>query len=256
MSNRTLGLMMGAVALLIVAVAVVFVLVLAGGDGGDDGSTDPTPASARDTSSGDDGGDASSADESDRDDGDRTVAGVCSENRLIIPGSSPATVFDPIQVSDASTAEYTAEIFGGLVSLDLDLNVVPDIAESWEISDGGRVYTFFLRDDVVFHNGRRVTADDVKYSLDRAADPANSLPPSLATRRHRWCARQVQRPSRTRSAASRSWANTPIRIGLSGPSAISSSSSPTPLPTWSIRSRSSGIPTAGRVTPTAPAHSG
>ncbi len=178
MSNRTLGLMMGAVALLIVAVAVVFVLVLSGGDGDDGGDTSARPASdsadredARD--------DRSDPEPDDRDDGDRAVGGICGENRLVTFGDDPATVFDPIQVGDASTAEYTAEIFGGLVTLNLDLEVVPDIAERWEITDGGRVYTFFLRDDVVFHNGRRVTADDVKYSLERAADPANFSPTVL-----------------------------------------------------------------------------
>ena len=177
MSNRTLGLMMGAVALLIVAVAVVFVLVLSGGDDGDDESpraAAPTEAPDREDADTGDARDSSPT----RDDG-RAVSGICGENRLITFGDDPATVFDPIQVGDASTAEYTAEIFGGLVTLDLDLNVVPDIAERWEITDGGRVYTFFLRDDVVFHNGRRVTADDVKYSLERAADPANFSPTVL-----------------------------------------------------------------------------
>ena len=178
MSNRTLGLMMGAVALLIVAVAVVFVLVLSGGDG-DDGDGD-TARPASDSSDRDDAGDDRSDPEpDDRDDGDRAAGGICGENRLVTFGDDPATVFDPIQIGDASTAEYAAEIFGGLVGLNLDLEVVPDIAERWEITDGGRVYTFFLRDDVVFHNGRRVTAEDVKYSLERAADPANFSPTVL-----------------------------------------------------------------------------
>ncbi len=69
------------------------------------------------------------------------------------------------------------EIFGGLVTLDLDLKVQPDIAESWDISPDGTVYTFHLRDNAVFQQGgRRVTADDFKYSLERAADPANASP--------------------------------------------------------------------------------
>lgn len=178
MSNRTLGLMMGAVALLIVAVAVVFVLVLSGGNGDDGDDTPARPAS--DSADRDDAADDRSTQEADdRDDGDRTTGGICGENRLVTFGDDPATVFDPIQIGDASTAEYTAEIFGGLVTLNLDLEVVPDIAERWEISDGGRVYTFFLRNDVVFHNGRRVTAEDVKYSLERAADPANFSPTVL-----------------------------------------------------------------------------
>ena len=184
MSNRTLGLMMGAVALLIVAVAVVFVLVLAGGGDGDDDGDSAAPASdASDRDSATDAGAAATeaaATAAPREDSrSGSGSGICADNRLITFGDDPATVFDPIQVADASTAEYTAEIFGGLVTLDLDLNVVPDIAERWEISEGGRVYTFFLRDDVVFHNGRRVTADDVKYSLERAADPANFSPTVL-----------------------------------------------------------------------------
>ena len=183
MSNRTLGLMMGAVALLIVAVAVVFVLVLAGGGDGDDDDSAAPAGDASDRDSATDAGAAATeaaATAAPRDDSrSGSASGICADNRLITFGDDPATVFDPIQVGDASTAEYTAEIFGGLVTLDLDLNVVPDIAERWEISEGGRVYTFFLRDDVVFHNGRRVTADDVKYSLERAADPANFSPTVL-----------------------------------------------------------------------------
>ena len=178
MSNRTLGLMMGAVALLIVAVAVVFVLVLAGGDGDDDGDTPASTTDRSDRDAGDDEGDARDSG-GDTSDAGRSSGGICGENRLVTFGDDPATVFDPIQVGDASTAEYTAEIFGGLVTLNLDLEVVPDIAERWEVSDDGRVYTFFLRDDVVFHSGRRVTADDVKYSLERAADPANFSPTVL-----------------------------------------------------------------------------
>ncbi len=152
MSNRTLTLMMGFVAVLILAVGVVFVVVLAGSGGDDDssGTTDrKTP-------------------------GAKTAGGICGGNVLIIPGDEPNTVLDPIQVGDVSTAEYVAEIFGGLVTLDLQLNIVPDIAEKWDISADGKTYTFHLREDVVFHNGRRVTADDFKYSLERAADPANA----------------------------------------------------------------------------------
>ena len=46
--------------------------------------------------------------------------------------------------------------------------LVPDLAESWEVSDGGRVFTFKLRDGVKFHSGNPLTAADVKWSWDRA----------------------------------------------------------------------------------------
>ncbi|GMV86377.1 MAG: ABC transporter substrate-binding protein [Dehalococcoidia bacterium] len=159
MSNRMLTLLMGVVAILILAVGVVFVVALAGGDD-------------------DDGGSPASPSNNDGDSPRSTGNGICSGNSLIVPGSEPATVLDPIQVGDVSTSEYVVEIFGGLVTLDTNLEVQPDIAQSWEVSNGGKTYTFTLRDDVVFHTGntRRVTAEDVKYSIERAADPVNASP--------------------------------------------------------------------------------
>ena len=68
------------------------------------------------------------------------------------------------------------EIFSGLVTLDSDLNVVEDIAQSYDISPDGRTYTFHLRDGVTFHNGKAVTASDFKYSIERAADPETGSP--------------------------------------------------------------------------------
>jgi oligopeptide transport system substrate-binding protein len=65
-------------------------------------------------------------------------------------------------------------IFSGLVSFDPQLNLTPDLAERWEISADGMTYTFHLRANAKFHNGRAVTAQDVIYSWERAASPALS----------------------------------------------------------------------------------
>ncbi|MBN1955949.1 MAG: peptide ABC transporter substrate-binding protein, partial [Anaerolineae bacterium] len=64
-------------------------------------------------------------------------------------------------------------VFSGLVSFDPDLNLLPDLAASWQVTDG-TVYTFTLRENARFHNGRPVTAQDVVYSWERAADPATA----------------------------------------------------------------------------------
>jgi len=62
-------------------------------------------------------------------------------------------------------------VFSGLVSFDPNLNLTPDLAETWDISADGKTYTFHLRANAKFHNGRAVTAQDVIYSWERAASP-------------------------------------------------------------------------------------
>jgi oligopeptide transport system substrate-binding protein len=84
-------------------------------------------------------------------------------------GSDPPTL-DPQLSGDATSAEYIVEIFSGLVTLDKDLNIVPDIAERWDMSSDGKVYTFYLRKNVQFHNGKPVRAQDFKWSFERACD--------------------------------------------------------------------------------------
>ncbi len=78
---------------------------------------------------------------------------------------------DPAVSGEMTSHEYIMQIFGGLVTLDDNLEPAPDIAQRWQVSDDGRTYTFYLRNDVRFHNGREVKAEDFKYSWERACDP-------------------------------------------------------------------------------------
>jgi oligopeptide transport system substrate-binding protein len=80
--------------------------------------------------------------------------------------SSNPRVYDPA-VSGGNDL-----VFSGLVSFNPQLEIVPDLAEGWDVSDDGSVYTFHLRPYARFHDGRPVTAHDVIYSWERAADPA------------------------------------------------------------------------------------
>lgn len=109
-----------------------------------------------------------------------TVPGITSEPAqssvnqggiLSLYGVDPITL-DPAVASEMTSHEYIAQIFGGLVKLGDDLEPAPDITEKWDVSEDGRTYTFFLRHDVTFHDGRAVTASDFKYSLERACNPA------------------------------------------------------------------------------------
>ena len=74
-------------------------------------------------------------------------------------------------LSRSGAGDILGGIFSGLVKLDTDLQVVADMAESWEVSDNNTVFAFTLRDNARFHDGRAVTAADVKYSWERALHP-------------------------------------------------------------------------------------
>ncbi len=89
--------------------------------------------------------------------------------------SDPPTL-DPALVSDTTSMGIVAEVFSGLVTLNTDLRLEPDLAESWEISSDGTTYTFKIRENATFHNGKQVTATDFKWSLERAANPQTVSP--------------------------------------------------------------------------------
>ena len=90
--------------------------------------------------------------------------------KLTVFGDDPPTL-DPALTGDTASSQYVMEIYSGLVTLNQKLQIVPDIAESWEISGDGKTYTFKLRRGAKFHNGREVKAQDFQYSIERAADP-------------------------------------------------------------------------------------
>jgi len=75
------------------------------------------------------------------------------EDDLTLWDVGPITL-DPAISADMSSHTYVMQIFSGLVRLDHELNIVPDIAESWEKSPDGKTYTFYLRQGVKFHSGR------------------------------------------------------------------------------------------------------
>ena len=92
------------------------------------------------------------------------------ENTLYLYGIDPWTL-DPAISSEMTSHKYVMQLFSGLLRLDDNLEPAPDIAQKWQVSNDGKTYTFYLRHDVKFHNGREVKAEDFKYSWERASDP-------------------------------------------------------------------------------------
>jgi oligopeptide transport system substrate-binding protein len=89
--------------------------------------------------------------------------------------ADPPTL-DPHLTSDTTSAALVVEIYSGLVTLNTNLELEPDIAERWEVSNEGTTYTFFLRDNARFHDGKPITAQDFKWSFERSASPETASP--------------------------------------------------------------------------------
>ncbi|MCC6403836.1 MAG: peptide ABC transporter substrate-binding protein [Fimbriimonadaceae bacterium] len=89
--------------------------------------------------------------------------------------TSPTTM-DPHLVQDGDTIDLLQQVYEGLVGWGPENVPVGLVAESWQVSEDGKVYTFTLRQGAKFHNGREVTAEDVKWSFDRCTNPKLASP--------------------------------------------------------------------------------
>ncbi|SEK23569.1 ABC transporter substrate-binding protein [Pacificibacter marinus] len=98
------------------------------------------------------------------------VAGMASAQTDITVGLQlePPNLDPTGGASQAIDSVLYSNVFEGLTRFQGDGSVVPGLAESWDISEDGTVYTFHLHDGVVFHDGTSMDAEDVKFSLDRA----------------------------------------------------------------------------------------
>ncbi len=84
--------------------------------------------------------------------------------------SDPETL-DQHKTSTISEAHLLRDLYEGLVIYDPEANVIPGVAESWQVSDDGTVYTFKLRADATWSNGDPVTAEDFVFSFQRIQNP-------------------------------------------------------------------------------------
>jgi oligopeptide transport system substrate-binding protein len=95
------------------------------------------------------------------------------EIRWAIYGVDGIDSLDPVSANDSPDKTIIDLLYAGLVRLDENLQVIPDLAERWDVSEDGLVYTFYLRSNSAFFDGSPLTAHDVEFSLERARDEAN-----------------------------------------------------------------------------------
>lgn len=99
-----------------------------------------------------------------------SVPALADNDILNIAVPTDPDSFDPTRSVAAATAEIAFNIYEGLVKSTPDGQITGALASHWEIDSTQTVYTFYLR-EAYFHNGKRVTADDVVNALNRARDP-------------------------------------------------------------------------------------
>ena len=98
--------------------------------------------------------------------GDTLVTGSIGDARTLIP----------ILASDSASAEICGLVFNGLVKYAPDLTLIGDLAERWDIEEGGLVIVFHLRRNVRWHDGQPFTAADVKFTYEKLVDPTIPTP--------------------------------------------------------------------------------
>ena len=81
------------------------------------------------------------------------------------------TMLDPQQETAASGKMVLSNVFDRLVTLDTSMEIVPELAKDWDISEDGLTYTFYLEEGVTFHDGTPFNAEAVKFTFERLLDP-------------------------------------------------------------------------------------
>lgn len=90
---------------------------------------------------------------------------------IVVSSIADARTLVPILASDASSSDICGMVFNGLVKYDKNINLIGDLAESWDILDGGMVIVFHLKKGVAWHDGFPFTSKDVEFTYRKLTDP-------------------------------------------------------------------------------------
>ncbi len=86
---------------------------------------------------------------------------------LRVATTKDVEVLDPSNIVSDVELRVCEQLFNGLVNIDENLNIIPDLASEWAVSDDAKVYEFKLRKGVPFHHGRELAAEDVAFTIER-----------------------------------------------------------------------------------------
>ena len=105
-----------------------------------------------------------------------TAVGLVEAKTLNFALSGNPDTLDPHKTSGTLTFQTLKSVYDTLAEPDVNGKIIPALADSWEVSDGGLTWTFLLKKGVVFHNGDKLTSVDVKATLERIMDKKIASP--------------------------------------------------------------------------------
>ena len=104
-----------------------------------------------------------------------------AKDEVVIATDTDLKSLDPMKDWNSSCYYIYWTVYNRLISYNEETGEFePELAESWEMSDDGMVYTFHLREGVKWHDGTDFTADDVKYSVERGIETGSGIYPSVS----------------------------------------------------------------------------
>ena len=101
-----------------------------------------------------------------------STGGTITDTDIVVAMGADIVTCDPTNQNDTTSSVFMNHVYQTLVEINDDGELVGDLAESWDISDDGLVYTFKLYENACFSDGTPVTAEDVKFSIERAGESA------------------------------------------------------------------------------------
>ncbi len=94
-----------------------------------------------------------------------------NENRLIVAEKNIGDRYNPLLATTSGEERVCELVFDGLVELNVQGELIPELAAFWEVSDDAKVYTFHLKEGIYFHDGTPLTTEDVAFTYTFLASP-------------------------------------------------------------------------------------
>jgi len=99
-----------------------------------------------------------------------------SKDSLVIAFSTDVRGFDPALATDIRTGKIISLLYDNLVRFDEEMKLIPSIASRWTLNNSGTKYTFYIQNNSVFHDGRKISSEDVLFSFERVLSPETGSP--------------------------------------------------------------------------------